>query len=124
MTAQPSELCHNAHGVQEKWSLDDNSCRASTSRGLSHSSGDFDGSKSISFCSDKCSCESRNMYFQDCCEVPCMIRSISEIHRKKWNIFKKTYDFFLKIRKSKKVNKSEGKTAQLVKEIVEPEKNV
>ena len=117
MTSQPSKLCHNnEHGVEEKWSLDTSSCRASTSRGLSHSSGDFDCSESISI-TTKCSCDSRSLYCQEHCEIPCLIRSTSQIRRNKWNILKKTFNFLHKKRKCKKADKN--KINQNVKENAE-----
>lgn len=112
MTSKPSELCLNTEQVPEKWTKETSPCRASTSRGLSHSSGDFDGSESISFCSNKCSCDSHTMYFQEYSEVPCVIRSSStQLRRNKWNIFKK-YLNFIKKRKYKKYLKSKNKESR------------
>lgn len=123
MSSKTLSVCRDSeHGVQEKWSQDTNSCRASTSRGLSHSSGDCDGSESISFCSDKCSCASRNVYIPEFPEIPCSIAdSSTQVHKTKWNVFKK-YLKYRKKRKSKKAKKVKTKTGQHEKENVENRK--
>lgn len=120
MPSQHSELCLNKEqGEQGKWSLDTSPCRASTSRGLSHSSGDFDVSEPISL-STVCSCDSNSSYCQEHYEIPCLIRSTSQIRRSKWNIFRKTLNFFNKKRKFKhedkhKIDQNEKENAKTEK---------
>lgn len=58
-------------------------CRASTSRGLSHSSGDYDGGR----CSSRCSCL-RQAYDNR----PCLIvDSATRLHKTKWQSFKNLF---------------------------------
>ncbi|XP_026734666.1 uncharacterized protein LOC113498732 [Trichoplusia ni] len=111
MSSKGADVCRESeHCVQEKWSQDTSTCRASTSRGLSHSSGDCDGSETISYCSGKCSCASNNMYFQEYCEIPCLIAdSTTQLRKPKWNLFKK-YLNYRKKRKFKKARKVKIRT--------------
>ncbi|XP_028038637.1 uncharacterized protein LOC114249314 [Bombyx mandarina] len=74
--------CNKTNTVKEKWPVQLSLCRASTSRGLSHSSGDYDGSENCSV-SDRCSCESvkYNKPFL-------IVDSSTVLHKSKWSTFK------------------------------------
>lgn len=87
----------------------DSACPASTSRGLSRSSGDFDASDTISFCSDKCSCGSANLH--SVTERPCSIADSSTLlHKSKWKSFMKLIFRHIKGKRKKCKKNTKDKT--------------
>lgn len=92
-----SEIAEN---VKEKWSYD-NTCPATTSRGLSPSSGDHDDSETYSFCSGKCSCCSDYRDISECCEKPfTIIDSTTNLNKSKWNAFKSYLKRHIKLKRN------------------------
>lgn len=110
MTSRPTEICMDLDFPEkDKWSCEHTSCQASTSRGLSHSSGDYDGSDKYSYSSELCSsCESIEVDFQ---YRPCSIVDSSlRLNNSKWRKFKrylKRKIIIMRIRLSNKNGKTE-----------------
>ncbi|KAG6460469.1 hypothetical protein O3G_MSEX012015 [Manduca sexta] len=104
MAFKVSNQCNDGQTSKEGWSLDTTACRASTSRGLSHSSGDYDEDK-YSYFSDKCSCDSGSVEYL---KRPCTIADSSiKLHKSKWSILKQYFKCYVR-RKKKHINKQKG----------------
>lgn len=112
--------CHSPLVVNKKFS-EGSACCATTSRGLSPSSGDHDTSESYSFCSGNCSCNSRQLCFAEICEKPCIIiDSSTRLRKSKWSVFKNfikcrvVNKTLIKKKGKKKLKPSDGSNQKIV----------
>ncbi|KAJ2953259.1 hypothetical protein O0L34_g839 [Tuta absoluta] len=77
---------HFGYGYYDKWSYENAQCRATTSRKLSKSSGDYDDSNG-----SHCSCNSTE-YAPNVNAKPCVIAdSATALHKSKWTTFKRYF---------------------------------
>lgn len=108
-----TSVCPSTSTVNGNWSTDSTICCATTSKKLSHSSGDFDDGDS--YCSGNCTCDSKNVHLSTYYEKPCSIAdSDTLLHKSKWGIFKtKLLRKIKRIRKRYKNNK--GKQESQIK---------
>lgn len=91
----------NVQDKNNKW-FEGSSCPATTSRGLSPSSGDHDDSETYSFCSEKCSCCSNNRYISEFCEKPIVIvDSTTKLQKSIWLTLKNYLKRRIKLKRKK-----------------------